>query len=122
AGASWALAGVAGADAIEVSGPGDDEGGVVELSHAVDVEISDRTATFRVERELASTAREPIKVETTIDLPTRGVVRSFRMLSGDRWIDARLLPATDATDEFVRLTNDGAQLAHGPVMMEWSDD
>ncbi|HTJ46256.1 MAG TPA: VIT domain-containing protein, partial [Kofleriaceae bacterium] len=115
---AWAT--VVRADSLEAIGG--DEPSVVELTHTIDAQIADRTATFHVERELSNPSDHVIRAELTIGLPDRAVVRGFRVLSGDRWIDGELVGAEKASDEFERLTTTGAQLAHGPAVMEWVGD
>jgi hypothetical protein len=120
AGAALAFVGPTRADSISVVGP--EGGAAVELAHQVDVAIADRTATYRVERELANPGTAVVRAELEIELPSRGVVRSFRVSSGDRWIDGTLLPADRARDAFGELTTSGAQLAHGPALLEQEDE
>src|SRR5579862_2051016 len=120
AGAALAFVGPTRADSLGAIGL--DDGDAAELSHQVDVSFADRTATYRVERELSNTAAGVERVEMFIDLPSRGVVRSFRVSSGDRWIDGALLPADRARDAFAELTTTGTQLAHGPTMLEIDGD
>ena len=120
AGAALAFVGPTRADSLGAIGL--DEAEAAELSHQVDVSFADRTATYRVERELSNPAAGVERVELFIDLPSRGVVRGFRVSSGDRWIDGALLPADRARDAFAELTTSGAQLAHGPALLETEGD
>src|SRR5262245_27459646 len=120
AGAVACLASPARADSLEAIGG---EGGrMVELAHTVDVEIADRIATFRVERELSNPGDAVVRAELAIDLPTRAVARSFRALAGDRWIDGALLAHDAADAAWERLTTTGTQYAHGPALLAWGDD
>lgn len=92
---------------------------LTEVSHAVDVEIADGVARYRVRRTFANEGTRAEEASLRIELAHGAAVTGLRIRARDRWYDGVLMDADEARAKYRELTGIGAWEAKDPALLQW---
>jgi len=94
---------------------------VVELSHAVDVDIADGLATLRVRRSFENRGALEEQIEMEIELPPGAAATGLRIKGKKRWYEGLLMEAQMADVVYESLTGFGPWRVKDPALLFWDD-
>ncbi len=92
---------------------------LIEVSHAVDVEVVDGVARYRVRRTFANNGTRPEEASLRIELAHGAAVTGLRIRARDRWYDGELMDADEAREKYRELTGIGAWEVKDPALLQW---
>jgi len=92
---------------------------LVEVSHAVEVEVVDGVARYRVRRTFANNGTRAEEASLRIELAHGAAVTGLRIRARDRWYDGELMEADEARAKYRELTGIGAWAVKDPALLQW---
>ena len=92
---------------------------LVEVSHAVDLQIVDGVARYRVRRSFANSGTVSEEASLRIELAHAAAVTGLRIRARERWFDGELMDADLAREKYRELTGLGAFEARDPALLQW---
>ena len=92
---------------------------LVEVSHAVDLEIVDGVARYRVRRSFANSGTQSEEASLRIELAHAAAVTGLRIRARERWFSGELMDADLARERYRELTGLGAFEAKDPALLQW---
>lgn len=92
---------------------------LVEVSHAVEVEVVDGVARYRVRRTFANNGTRAEEASLRIELAHGAAVTGLRIRARDRWYEGELMDAEEAREKYRELTGIGAWAVKDPALLQW---
>ena len=92
---------------------------LVEVSHAVELEIDAGVARYKVRRTFANNGTQADEAGLRIQLPHGAAVTGLRIRARDRWYDGELMDAEEAREKYHELTGVGAFDPKDPALLQW---
>jgi subtilisin-like proprotein convertase family protein len=90
-----------------------------EVSHTVDVRISNGVATYKVRRQFANPGKIADEAGLAIDLPYGAAATGMRIRAHEVWYDAELMEREKAAALYHELTGLGAYAPKDPALLQW---
>lgn len=92
---------------------------LVESSHAVELEIADGVARYKVRRTFANSGTRAEQASLRIQLAHGAAVTGLRIRARDRWYDGELMDAEEARQKYQELTGIGSAITKDPALLQW---
>jgi subtilisin-like proprotein convertase family protein len=90
-----------------------------EVSHTVDVRITNGVATYKVRRQFANPGKIADEASLSIDLPYGAAATGLRIRAHDVWYDGELMERERAAQLYHALTGLGAYKPKDPALLQW---
>jgi subtilisin-like proprotein convertase family protein len=92
---------------------------MLEVSHTVDIKISEGVATYTVRRMFSNPGKVADQVELDVNLPYGAAATGLRIKANDRWYDGVLMEREKAEALYREMTGFGEAQAKDPALLSW---